>query len=70
MHFIVYVNGCPYFISGVQIIKDEGDNFLLELALAGNADYIITNNMKDLKGVDLNFPTLNIVTPHQLLKKS
>ena len=49
-------------------IKDEGDNFLIELALAGNASRIITNNIKDLKNAELIFPDLQIETPEQFLQ--
>ncbi len=49
-------------------IKDEGDNFLVELAVAGNAAYIITNNISDLLSAELNFPNLKIVTPVQLIQ--
>ena len=49
-------------------IKDEGDNFLVELAVAGNASYIVTNNIKDLLSTELTFPSLNIVTPEQLIQ--
>ena len=46
---------------------DEGDNFLIELALAGNASHIITNNISDLKNAELKFPSLRIVTPASFL---
>ena len=49
-------------------IKDEGDNFLIELALAGNASRIITNNIKDLNNAELTFPDLQIETPEQFLQ--
>ena len=49
-------------------IKDEGDNFLIELALAGNADCIITNNINDLNNAELKFPELRIITPEQMLR--
>jgi len=49
-------------------IVDEGDNFLIELALAGNATHIITNNISDLQNAELKFPELNIVTPANFLK--
>jgi len=48
-------------------IKDEGDNFLIELALAGNASCIITNNIRGLKNAELTFPDLRIETPEQFL---
>jgi putative PIN family toxin of toxin-antitoxin system len=49
-------------------IKDEGDNFLIELAAAGNADFLVTNNIKDFKNMQLKFPSIQIVTPEQLLR--
>lgn len=49
-------------------LRDEGDNFLIELALAGNADVVISNNTKDLHGAELMFPELRILTPEQMLR--
>lgn len=49
-------------------LKDEADNFLIELALAGNALKIITNNISDLENAELNFPNLEILTPETLLR--
>jgi len=49
-------------------LADEGDNFLIELALAGNASHIITNNVRDLKNAELKFPNLSIVKPEKLLR--
>ncbi len=49
-------------------IKDEGDNFLIELALAGNASFVITNNITDLTNAELKFPGLRIITPEQMLR--
>lgn len=49
-------------------LKDEGDNFLIELAIAGNSDLIITNNTKDLLGAELKFPGLRILKPDQFLR--
>ena len=49
-------------------IKDEGDNFLIELAVAGNAKYVITNNISDFQNIQLKFPSIQILTPEQLLR--
>lgn len=46
-------------------LPDEGDNRLIELAVAGAADAIITNNTRDLKGGNLHFPQTRILTPKQ-----
>jgi predicted nucleic acid-binding protein len=49
-------------------LRDEGDNFLIELALAGNSEVIVTNNVKDLESAELNFKGLRILRPEQLLR--
>ena len=48
--------------------KDEGDNHLVELAVAGGADIIITDNIKDFKNSELSFPSISILTPIQFLE--
>jgi len=49
-------------------LKDEADNFLIELALAGNSQIIVTNNIKDLVAAELKFEDLRILTPQQILR--
>ena len=50
-------------------LRDEGDNHLIELALAGGASMIVTHNVKDLASTELKFPQLLILTPAQLLRR-
>ncbi len=49
-------------------LPDEGDNHLLELAIAGGADTIVTNNVRDVRRGELSFPNLQILTPAEFLK--
>jgi putative PIN family toxin of toxin-antitoxin system len=49
-------------------LPDEADNHLIELALAGNAAAIVTNNVRDLRRGQLRFPDIGIFTPTQFLK--
>ena len=49
-------------------LPDEADNHLVELALAGGADAIVTNNIRNLRHGELTFPHLQILTPAQFLK--
>lgn len=49
-------------------IRDEGDNFLIELAVAGNATHLVTNNINDFNNAELKFPDLEILTPEALLR--
>ncbi|MEO5915899.1 MAG: putative toxin-antitoxin system toxin component, PIN family [Luteolibacter sp.] len=48
-------------------LPDEADNHLIELALAGSAETIVTNNLADLRNGELRFPGLNILSPRQFL---
>ena len=49
-------------------LRDESDNHLIELAIAGNAQYIVTRNIRDLVSGQLAFPHLKVVTPERYLK--
>ncbi len=51
-------------------LKDENDNFLIELAVAGNSNIIVTNNIKDLSGAELSFDNLRVLKPEQLLRSN
>lgn len=48
-------------------LKDEADNHLIEIAIAGNAQTIVTHNLKDFRNMELLFPHLSIVKPQQLI---
>lgn len=50
-------------------LRDEGDNHLIELAVAGGAAAIVTRNTRDLLANQLKFPDLRIVTPEALLRE-
>lgn len=50
-------------------LRDEGDNHLVELAVASGADAIITRNSRDLVDMELRFPQLKITTPEDFLKE-
>jgi len=50
-------------------VPDEGDNHLVELAVAGGAQAIVTRNLRDLQGMDLRFPALKLMTPEDLLRE-
>ena len=49
-------------------LPDEADNHLIELALAGGAQAIITHNLRDLQRGELQLGALRIVTPAQSLE--
>ena len=49
-------------------LRDEADNHLMELAVAGGAVAIVTNNVRDLRSGELLFPDIGILTPVAFLK--
>ena len=49
-------------------LQDESDNHLFELAVAGGAAMIVTNNVRDLRSGELVFPDIGILTPAEFLK--
>lgn len=50
-------------------LRDEGDNHVMELAIAGGATAIVTQNVRDFRQSELSFPDIAILTPDQLLQE-
>jgi putative PIN family toxin of toxin-antitoxin system len=50
-------------------LPDESDNHLIELAIAANAESIITGNTRDFAAGELIFDSFRIVTPGNWLKE-
>ena len=49
-------------------LPDEADNHLIELAVAAQADAIVTRNLRDVSRGELKFPSLKVLTPEQCLE--
>jgi len=50
-------------------LGDEGDDFLVELAVASNSKTPITDNKKDLESGELHFD-FEVLTPQEFLKRN
>ncbi|MBT6273874.1 MAG: putative toxin-antitoxin system toxin component, PIN family [Chromatiales bacterium] len=48
-------------------LRDEADNHVIEVAVAGGAEAIVTHNRRDFEGAELHFRGLRVLTPAQLL---
>ena len=70
--FDIYAAACRwtriYFLWRPNL-RDESDNHLVELAVAGNAQAIVTRNKRDLKGAELKFDDLAVLTPAECLRR-
>ena len=49
-------------------LPDEADNHLIELAVAAQAEAIVTRNLRDVSRGELKFPALRVLTPEQCLE--
>jgi len=49
-------------------LNDEADNHVLELAVAANVRYIVTNNIKDFAQAELKLAGYEVITPPELLR--
>ena len=49
-------------------LQDEGDNFIVEIAIAAWPCTIVTHNIKDFVRAELRFPQVALRTPGQLLQ--
>ena len=50
-------------------LRDEGDNHLLELAVSGGAEGLVTRNYKDLSNPVRRFPQVRIFSPEHFLEE-
>ncbi len=70
--FNAFLNVCRWtniYYSWRPNLRDEADNHLIELAVAGGASAIVTKNVRDFKGAELHFPGLRILPPEALLRE-
>lgn len=49
-------------------LPDEADNHLIELAVAAQAEAIVTRNLRDVSRGELKFPMLRVLSPEQCLE--
>jgi putative PIN family toxin of toxin-antitoxin system len=50
-------------------LRDEADNHLIELAVAGGAKWLITGNERDLAYGEMAFPGIRVATPRTFIEQ-
>lgn len=66
-----FLNRCRWvevFYAWRPNLPDEADNHLIELAVAAQADVIVTRNLRDVSRGELKFPTLRVLAPDHCLE--
>ncbi len=58
----------PIYYTWRPNLRDEADNHVVDLAVAGNAEYIITQNVRDFVRMELQFPQLKQATAAEFLE--
>jgi putative PIN family toxin of toxin-antitoxin system len=69
----VFLAGCRWtriYFGWRPNLRDEADNHLVELAVAGGASHIVTRNIGDVARMELKFPGLVVRTPESFLKET
>lgn len=50
-------------------LRDEADNHLMDLAVAANARYLVTSNVRDFVGGELRFDQVKAIEPAKLIEE-
>jgi putative PIN family toxin of toxin-antitoxin system len=50
-------------------LRDEADNHLMDLAVAANARYLVTSNVRDFVGGELRFDQVKVIEPAKLIEE-
>ena len=69
--FEAFLSACRWtrvYFSWRPNVPDESDNHVVELAVAGGAEAIVTRNVRDFARMELRFARLAVLDPRELLK--
>ena len=70
--FAAFLSVCEWvevYFSWRPNLPDEADNHIVELAVAGGAAMIVTNNIRHFGRAQLRFPGLRAVTPRDFIRE-
>ena len=70
--FDVFLAKCEWsavYFSWRPNLRDEADNHLVELAIASQAEWIVTGNIRDFRNTDLRFDQFSVATPDRFLQE-
>ena len=68
----IFLSVCQWrhtYFSWRPNLRDEGDNHIVELAVAAAIREVVTWNLRDFAVMELRFPALKFLSPPQFLKE-
>jgi len=66
--FLSVTQWVPIYYTWRPNLRDEADNHVVDLAVAGNAEYIVTQNTRDFENTSLQFPQLKLATAAEFME--
>lgn len=66
--FLAVTRWVPIYYTWRPNLRDEADNHVVDLAVAGNAEYIVTQNERDFANMELQFPHLKLATAAKFME--
>jgi len=70
--FDAFLNVCRWvdiYYAWRPNLRDEADNHLIELAVAGGATRLVTKNLRDFRNAELIFPGVKVLSPEEFIKE-
>lgn len=70
--FDIYLAACRWtriYFGWRPNLRDENDNHVIELAVAGGATHVVSHNVRDFRTAQLRFPDITVATPAQFLRE-
>lgn len=67
--FLAACRWTPIYFGWRPNLPDEGDNHLMELAVAGNAQYIVSWNVRDFEESNLTFDSIRTLNPAAFMQE-
>lgn len=69
--FDAFLNRCRWvevFYAWRPNLPEKADNHLIELAVAAQADAMVTRNLRDASHSELKFPSFRVMSPEHCLE--
>ena len=66
--FVSVTPRVPIYYTWRPNLNAKANNHIIDLAFAGNAEYIITQNTRDFRSMDLKFPSLKLASAAEFMQ--